>query len=108
MEGDRCVEDRNVLQEAIQEIAPIFSGRIAARHDIDTVTGRHGDGESQNVSASPCLPVAPSVVPHFANGNTGSISTGTSFNLSSACCIGGLIKANLSRIALALSYDPSA
>ena len=45
---------------------------------------------------------------HFAIGNTGSISTGTFFNLSSACCIGGRITANLSRIALAFSYEPSA
>ena len=40
---------------------------------------------------------------YFASGNTGSISTGTFFSLSSADCIGGLITANLSRIAFAFS-----
>jgi len=40
---------------------------------------------------------------HFASGNTGSISTGTLFNLSSADCIGGLITANLSSIAFAFT-----
>ena len=40
---------------------------------------------------------------YLANGKIGSISTGTLFSLTSACCIGGLITAYLSRIALALS-----
>ena len=40
---------------------------------------------------------------HFASGKIGSISTGTFFNLSSACFIGGRITAYLSSIAFALS-----
>lgn len=40
---------------------------------------------------------------YFANGKFGSMSTGTLFNRSSAPCIGGLITAYLSSIALAVS-----
>src|SRR5215813_3729089 len=43
-----------------------------------------------------------------ASGKFGSISTGTSFSFSNAFCIAGRINANLSSIALAFSYEPSA
>lgn len=40
---------------------------------------------------------------YFANGKIGSMSTGTLFSLSSACCMGGLMTAYLSNIPFAVS-----
>src|SRR5215213_9728213 len=90
MEGDRRLENRDVFQEAI----PVRKN-----------SSRKGGQRHQTLL---CVSLRLCVNFYLANGNTGSISTGTFFSRSSACCIGGLITASLSSIAFALSYDPSA
>src|SRR2546425_4548488 len=56
----------------------------------------------------PMEPLLILLMTYLAIGKTGSISTGTLFNLSNVFFIGGRITAYLFRIAFAFSYEPSA
>src|SRR5258705_13755245 len=117
MEGDRRVEDCDVFQEAtaletIHRLRRLHRQREAGSRSTRQEQGRVRSSTQEEGSSFLLQPAAPAPVSEIgaiceyyfaANGNTGAISTGTSLSLSSACCIGGLITANLSSIAFALS-----
>ncbi len=118
MESNRRLEDRDVLPQAIQGLTKSFNHKVTKT--------KTQEKKRREMRCLPALSLFFVFVPsclgvfvvkaltlwlrssYFASGNTGSISTGTFFNLSNACCIGGRITAYLSNIAFALSYEPSA